>query len=419
MRNRIEIEYIFAREVLDSRGNPTVEVEVETNKGHVAKAIVPSSGSTGNSDAVELRDNDKKRYNGKGVQNAVNNVNKIISKELIGMNVLDQLTIDNYLKYIDGTKNKASLGANAILGVSMAVARVAAKSLNIPLYMYIGGISGTTIPYPMMSMISGGRHSDNNINIQEFMIVPRNIELFSDRLRMCTEVYSALKNILQEDGIRTGVGDKGGFCPNIREDLEALDYLMRAIDKAGYENNFAIAIDVAASEMYKDGKYKFWKREKEYTAEELIDIYKDIYSRYPILAIEDGLAENDWDGWKKLTEELGDKIHLVGDSLFATNTERLMKGIKNKTSNSILIKPNQIGTVSETIDTIKMAKANGYMPIMAGNSGDSEDSFIADFSVALNMKYIKTGAPVRSECTSKYNQLLRIEEKLISVQWGH
>lgn len=415
MKRYIEIESVFAREVLDSRGNPTIEVEVETNLHGCGKAIVPSGASTGSNEAIELRDKDKKRYNGKGVLEAVNNVNNIISKELIGLNALDQVKIDNYMNYMDGTANKASLGANAILGVSMAVARAAADSLKIPLYMYIGGISGTTIPYPMMNILNGGKHADNNVNIQEFMIVPKEVELFSERLRMCTEVYHQLKEILKSEGLSTAVGDEGGFAPNLRGDLDAIEYIMRAIEKAGYLDKFNISLDVAATEMYKYGKYSFWKTGEIMTTDELINFYSDIVKKYPILSIEDGLAEDDWDGWKKLTNELGERVYLVGDDLFTTNTGRLMKGIEKETANSILIKPNQIGTITETIEAIKLAKANGYMPIMSHRSGETEDSFISDFAVALNMRYIKTGAPSRSERIAKYNQLLRIEEELLNV----
>lgn len=397
MDNRILIENVYAREVLNSKGNPAIEVEIKTNKGKNAKAIVASDDTESES-----------------IQNAINNVNKVIANELKGINVLEQLTLDNYLNYLDGTSNKSSLGKNSILGVSMAVARVAAKSLNIPLFTYIGGISGTSIPYPMISMISGGKHSDNNIDIQDFMVVPRNIDNFSDRLRMCTEVYYELKSILKEDGIRTNTGDMGSFCPIIRSDMEALDFLMRAINKAGYEENFAVAIDVSANDLYKDGKYVFCKREEEYSSDALIKMYSNLVNRYPIIAIIDGLAKEDLEGWKKFTNELGSKAHLVGGDLFSTNPDKLIKGVKDRVANSILIKPNQIGTVSETIDVIKMAKANGYMPIISCCNGDSEDSFLADFAVALNMKYIRAGAPVRSEHVAKYNQLLRIEEKLVN-----
>lgn len=415
MKRYIEIESVFAREVLDSRGNPTIEVEVETERHGCGKAIVPSGASTGSNESLELRDNDKKRYNGKGVLEAVNNVNNLIAKEIVGMNVLEQVKIDDYMNYMDGTKSKSSLGANSILGVSMAVARAAADSLKIPLYMYLGGVSGTTIPYPMMNILNGGKHADNNVNIQEFMIVPKEVESFAERLRMCAEVYRELKNILKSEGLSTGVGDEGGFAPNLKSDVEAIEYIMRAIEKAKYADKFNIALDVAATEMYKDGKYSFWKTGDTLTTDELIDFYRDIVNKYPILSIEDGLAEDDWEGWRKLTNELGEKVYLVGDDLFTTNTDRLIKGIEQEAANSILIKPNQIGTVTETIETVKMAKANGYMPIMSHRSGETEDSFIADFAVALNIRYIKAGAPSRSERIAKYNQLLRIEEEVTNA----
>lgn len=415
MINRIEIESVFAREVLDSRGNPTVEVEVMTEKNGCGRAIVPSGASTGSNEAVELRDNDKKRYGGKGVLEAVNNVNKVIGKEIIGMNVLEQMKIDNFLNYMDGTKNKSSLGANSILGVSMAVSRAAADSLGIPLYMYLGGVSGSHIPIPMMNILNGGKHSDNNVNIQEFMIVPKGVDMFSERLRMCVIVYKELKKILQKDGLSTGVGDEGGFAPNLKSDEDAILYIMRAIENAGYLENFSIALDVAASEMYKNGKYEFWKTGEIKDTDEMIEYYGKLISKYPIISIEDGLSEEDWGGWRKLTNELGERVYLVGDDLFTTNAERLMKGIKEKTANSILIKPNQIGTVTETIETVKLAKANGYVPIMSHRSGETEDTFIADFATGLNLKYIKTGAPCRSERVAKYNELLRIEENFRSV----
>ncbi len=412
MRKHIEIESVYAREVLDSRGNPTVEVEVMTTENGVGRAIVSSGASTGSNESIELRDKDKKRYNGKGVLNAVNNVNNIISREIIGLNVLEQEKIDAYMNYMDGTSNKSSLGANAILGVSMAVAKAASNSLKIPLYMYLGGISGTSIPTPMMNILNGGKHADNNINIQEFMIVPKGVELFSDKLRMCAEVYSNLKNILKKDGLATGVGDEGGFSPNLKNDIEAIEYIMKAIEESGYLENFDLALDVASSEMYENGKYSFWKTGEIYSDDELVDFYKELVKKYPIISIEDGLHEEDWNGWRKLTNELGEKVFLVGDDLFTTNVERLEKGITEKIANSILIKPNQIGTVFETIETIKLAQANGYLPIMSHRSGETEDTFIADFAVGLNLKYIKTGAPCRSERVAKYNELLRIEEEV-------
>lgn len=412
MRKNIEIESVYAREVLDSRGNPTVEVEVMTTENGVGRAIVPSGASTGSNESIELRDKDKRRYNGKGVLNAVNNVNNIISREIVGLNVLEQEKIDAYMNYMDGTSNKSSLGANAILGVSMAVAKAASNSLKIPLYMYLGGISGTSIPTPMMNILNGGKHADNNINIQEFMIVPKGVELFSDKLRMCAEVYSNLKNILKKDGLATGVGDEGGFSPNLKNDIEAIEYIMKAIEESGYLENFDLALDVASSEMYENGKYSFWKTGEIYSDDELVDFYKELVKKYPIISIEDGLHEEDWSGWRKLTNELSEKVFLVGDDLFTTNVERLEKGITEKIANSILIKPNQIGTVSETIETIKLAQANGYLPIMSHRSGETEDTFIADFAVGLNLKYIKTGAPCRSERVAKYNELLRIEEEV-------
>lgn len=413
MKRYSEIEYVYAREVLDSRGRPTVEVEVITDEGACGRAIVPSGASTGKFEALELRDKDEKRFNGNGVLKAINNVNIDIAEEVIGLNVYEQAKIDEVMIELDGTEDKSKLGANAILGVSMAVANAAANNLDIPLYMYLGGISGRNMPYPMMNILNGGRHADNNINIQEFMIVPQNVDLFSDRIRLCTEVYASLKNILKKRNLLTGVGDEGGFSPNLENDEEALALIVEAIENSGYKENFGIALDVAASEMY-DGKelYNFWKTGDDKTTDEMIKYYADLINKYPIISIEDGLAEEDFEGWKKLTKELDDKIMLVGDDLFTTNTKRLEKGITEKMANSILIKPNQIGTVTETINAIRMAKSNGYIPIMSHRSGETEDTFIADFSVALNMKYIKTGAPCRSERVAKYNQLLRIEEDL-------
>lgn len=416
MKKHIEIENIFAKEVLDSRGNPTVEVEAFTENGGYGRAIVPSGASTGTSEAIELRDQDKKRYNGKGVLNAVNNVNNIISSELIGMNVLEQNAIDGYMNYMDGTKNKSSLGANAILAVSMAVAKAASTSLKIPLYMYLGGIFGNTLPTPLMNILNGGKHSDNNINIQEFMIVPKNVELFSEKLRMCVEVYNALKLILKENGLSTGVGDEGGFAPNLKSDAEAIEYILKAIEIAGYADKFDLALDVAASEMYENGKYKFWKTGESFTSSELINFYEDLVNKFPIILIEDGLYEEDWEGWQSITNKLGKKIFLVGDDLFTTNTKRLQKGIDEKTANSILIKPNQIGTVTETMEAIKLAKEAGYIPIMSHRSGETEDTFIADFAVGMNLKYIKTGAPCRSERVAKYNRLLRIESEIKKIE---
>lgn len=409
------IKNIYAREILDSTGHPTIEVELETEKGDVTRATVPSGISNNKKEELTIKDNDVKRYNGNGMLKAIHNINTTLKKELCGMNVLNQKIIDEYMIYLDGTKSKSSFGINSILGISMAVARAGAKSLNMPLYQYIGGISGSSIPTPMMSIINGGCLADNNIDIESFMIVPRKAENFAEKMRMCVEVYNALKNILQEDGIRTGIGDEGGFCPNIRDDWECLDYLMRAISKAGYEENFAIAIDVSASQMYENGKYVFKKRNEEYLADKLIEIYKNLVDRYPIIAIEDGLAKDDIEGWTKLTNELGNKIHLVGNNFFETNMNKLLDGIKLRVANSLTVDLNQVGTISEAIEVIKMAKANGYMPIMAHHYGETEDSFIADFAVALNLKYIKCGAPVRGENVAKYNQLLRIEENISSI----
>lgn len=368
----------------------------------------------GKYEALEMRDGDNSRYYGNGVLRAVDNVNNVIAKSIIGNNIFEQTKIDEIMINLDGTENKSKLGANAILGVSMAVASVACKCLGIPLHTYLGGISGSNLPYPMMNILNGGKHADNNVNIQEFMIVPQNIDMFSERLRMCSEVYITLKDILKKNNLLTGVGDEGGFSPNLKNDEEALELIVEAIESAGYKENFGIALDVASSEMYsQDGKYVFWKINEEKTTEDLIEYYSNLISKYPIISIEDGLSEEDWEGWRKLTRKLDDKIMLVGDDLFTTNTIRLQKGIEQKVANSILIKPNQIGTITETIDTIKMAKTNGYTPIMSHRSGETEDTFIADFAVALNIKYIKTGAPCRSERVAKYNQLLRIEEELI------
>lgn len=410
----VTIENVMAREVLDSRGKPTVEVEVVTEFGDIGRAIVPSGASTGEAEAIELRDKDETRYNGNGVKKAVNNVNEIIAEKLIGVNVYDQKEIDRLMIKLDGTDNKSKLGANAILGVSMATACAAANSLEIPLAMYLGGISGSSIPCPMMNILNGGQHADNNVNIQEFMIVPNGIKSFGEKVRACSEIYYALKKILKDEELLSGVGDEGGFAPNLKNDEEALEFLNNAIKKADYDGKVMISIDVAASEMYDKKKkmYEFWKTGEKKTAREMITYYKELIEKYPIFSIEDGLAEEDWDGWKLMTDELGKKIYLVGDDLFVTNVKRLKYGIENKIANSILIKPNQIGTVSETIETVKEAKANGYLPIISHRSGETEDTFIADLSVGLNVKYIKTGAPVRGERTAKYNQLLRLNEMI-------
>ncbi|MBQ9267504.1 MAG: phosphopyruvate hydratase [Clostridia bacterium] len=412
MKKYVEIEYVHAREVLDSRGNPTVEVEVHTEEGDVGRAIVPSGASTGKYEAKEIRDGDKNRYNGKGVLNAVSNVNSVIAQELEGLNVLNQTEIDETLLDLDGTENKAKLGANAILGVSIASAKAAACNLQIPLFQHLGGISGRNIPSPMVNILNGGRHSDNNVNIQEFMIVPTGIDYFSERLRMCTEVYWKLKSILKENHYATSVGDEGGFAPNLEKDEEALALIMQAIEECGYQDHFGLALDVAASEMYEDGEYHFWKTGNTKTTEEMINYYEELIEKYPIISIEDGLGEEDWDGWQDMTRRLGDKVQLVGDDLFTTNVNRLIKGIDCKAANSILIKPNQIGTITETIDAIRIGKSHGYSAIISHRSGDTEDPFIADLAVGLNAKYIKAGAPTRSERTAKYNRLLRIEEMM-------
>lgn len=412
MNRFVGIDSIKAREVLDSRGKPTVEVEVITEYGDFGRAIVPSGASTGKAEALELRDNDANRYNGNGVKEAVKNVNEIISTKLIGENVLDQIKLDKIMIDLDGTNNKSKLGANATLGVSMAIANAGADNLGIPLAVYLGGISASTIPCPMMNILNGGKHADNNVNIQEFMIVPNGITSISEQLRACSEVYYELKNILKKEKLSTGVGDEGGFAPNLKNDEIALEFVNEAINNAGYKGKIKISLDVAASEMYNEEKniYEFWKTGEKKDSSKMIEFYKSLIEKFPIFSIEDGLAEDDWDGWKELTKELSKKVYLVGDDLFVTNVKRLEQGIKNKVANSILIKPNQIGTITETIETIKKAKSNGYMPIVSHRSGETEDTFIADLSVGLNIKYIKTGAPTRGERTAKYNQLLRLSE---------
>ena len=407
---------VYAREVLDSRGNPTVEVEVWTEDGAFGRAIVPSGASTGMFEAVELRDNDKSRFLGKGVSNAVNNVNDIIADEIIGMEVYDQIGIDAMLIEIDGTHNKGKLGANAILGVSMAVARAASDELGIPLYQYIGGVNAKTLPVPMMNILNGGEHADNNVDIQEFMVMPVGAENFKEALRMGTEIFHSLKAVLKSKGLNTAVGDEGGFAPNLSSNEEALATIVEAIEKAGYKpgEDVRLALDVAASEMYDEEEktYTLKGEGKVLTVDEMIDYYAYLVEKYPIISIEDGLAEDDWDGWKKLTERLGKKIQLVGDDLFVTNTERLQKGIDLGIANSILIKLNQIGTITETLDAIELAKVNGMTAVVSHRSGETEDSTIADLAVATNAGQIKTGAPSRTDRVAKYNQLLRIEDGL-------
>lgn len=407
---------IYAREVLDSRGNPTVEVEAWTENGGFGRAIVPSGASTGVFEAVELRDGDKSRYLGKGVINAVDNVNNIIADELIGMEVFDQIAIDQILIGLDGTPNKAKLGANATLGVSMALARAAADELGMPLYQYIGGINAKTLPVPMMNILNGGAHADNNVDIQEFMVMPVGAKSFKQALRMGTEIFHSLKSVLKSKGLNTAVGDEGGFAPNLSSNEEALSTIVTAIEKAGYKpgEDIMLAVDVAASEMYdeENKSYNLKGEGRVLTVEELVDFYVDMVNKYPIISIEDGLAEDDWDGWKLLTEKLGNKIQLVGDDLFVTNTERLAKGIELGVANSILIKLNQIGTITETLDAIEMAKVNGMTAVISHRSGETEDSTIADLAVATNAGQIKTGAPSRTDRVAKYNQLLRIEDGL-------
>ena len=404
---------LYAREVLDSRANPTIEVEVITDEGGFGRAMVPSGASTGQFEAVELRDGED-RYLGKGVLNAVDNVNTVIAEELIGWDVFDQVGIDNFMIELDGTHNKAKLGANAILGVSLAVARAAADELGMPLYEYIGGFNGKTLPVPMMNILNGGEHADNNVDIQEFMIMPVGAETFAQALQMGAEIFHNLRKVLQDKGHATGVGDEGGFAPNLSSNEEALETIVAAIEKAGYKagDDVRIALDVASSEMYEDGKYNFKGEGVIRTREEMVAWYEELTDKYPIISIEDGLDEEDWDGWKLLTDKLGKKVQLVGDDLFVTNTERLEKGIELGVANSILIKVNQIGTLTETLDAIEMAKKAGYTAVISHRSGETEDTTIADIAVALNAGQIKTGAPSRTDRVAKYNQLLRIEDFL-------
>lgn len=421
MKNYIEITDVVARQVLDSRGNPTVEVEVVVENECVGRAAVPSGASTGSFEAVELRDGDKSKYLGKSVEKAVNNVNTEIKNLVVGMNALNQAEIDEAMIKLDGTHNKGRLGANAILGVSIAVAKAAAKYLGLPLYNYVGGVNATVLPVPMMNILNGGKHADNSVNIQEFMIMPVGAKTFAEALRMSAEVFHNLKSVLKEKGYATSVGDEGGFAPNLKHDEEALQSIVEAIEKAGYKpgKDFCIAIDAAATEMYdeakkigEEGKYYFWKTGEKFTQDEMIDFWEKMAEKYPIISLEDGLAEEDWEGWQKMTARLGKKIQLVGDDLFVTNTERLKKGIDLGVTNSILIKLNQIGTLTETLNAIQMANRAGYTAVVSHRSGETEDTTIADLSVALNAGQIKTGAPSRTDRVAKYNQLLRIEEEL-------
>ena len=412
----LEIIRVKGREVLDSRGNPTVEVEVELTNGVVASAIVPSGASTGIHEALELRDGDKERYLGKGVTKAVENIEKIAA-EIIGMNPLDQRMIDETMIGLDDTENKTNLGANAMLGVSMAVARAAAKSLDLPLYRYIGGLRSNILPVPMCNILNGGQHADNTVDIQEFMVMPVGADSFKEGLRMVAEVFHSLKKLLKGMKLATGVGDEGGFAPNLANDEEALQVIMAAIEQAGYVpgKDIVLALDVAASELYdkETELYEFEKSgAKSKTRVEMVEYYKYLVSKYPIFSIEDGMAEDDWEGWALMTEELGDKIQIVGDDLFVTNADRLCEGIERGVANAILIKLNQIGTLTETLDTIELAHRNGYETVISHRSGESEDTFIADLAVAVNAGQIKTGSLCRSERIAKYNQLLRIEEEL-------
>ena len=410
----MKIKHVKGFEVLDSRGNPTVAAKVICENGAEGFAISPSGASTGMYEAHELRDGDRSRYMGKGVKKAVENINGEISSLLCGKCVFDQKGIDNSLIKLDGTENKSRLGANATLAVSLAVSYAAAKCKNMPLYKYLGGVNATVLPRPMMNILNGGAHAANNIDIQEFMIIPQSAESFAGGLRICSEIYHNLGKILKDGGLASGVGDEGGFAPNLESDEAALDLILQAIEKAGYSGKIKIALDVASSEWYKDGKYIMPKRDKTVTAEQLIEYYGELTSKYPIISIEDGLSENDWDGWKILTEKLGDKIQLVGDDLFVTNPKRLQMGFEKKVGNAVLVKPNQIGTLTETLEVIKAAASHGYAAVISHRSGESEDTTIADIAVATNAGQIKTGAPCRTDRTAKYNRLLMIEKEITS-----
>lgn len=422
MKDYLGIEKVTALEVLDSRGNPTVQVEVVTEGGFSGLAIVPSGASTGSFEAVELRDTDYERYMGKGVTDAVNNVNTKIAKKLIGMNVYDQRKIDNFLIKLDGTPNKSNLGANSILGISLACAKAACNSLGSPLYSYIGGVNSHVLPTPMMNILNGGKHSDNNLSVQEFMIVPSGGKNFAEKLEMGVTVYQNLKKLLKSKKLSTAVGDEGGFAPNLQSTEEALDLIVEAIKKSNYKlyKDVSIALDVAATEMYDEAKkqnkdgYLFWKTGEYKTKDEMIDYLCELTNKYPIVSIEDGLAEEDWESWKVLTQKVGNKVQLVGDDLFVTNVARLKKGLDLNVANSILIKPNQIGTLTETLDAIELAKSHGYKAIISHRSGETEDTTIADLAVATNIGQIKSGAPCRTDRVAKYNRLLNIEHELNS-----
>ena len=423
MKDYLEIESVRALEVLDSRGNPTVQVEVVTEGGFSGVAMVPSGASTGSFEAVELRDGDKERYLGKGVLKAVKNVNEVISKAIEGMNVYEQAKIDATMIKLDGTENKGKLGANAMLGVSLAVAKAAAASLGMSLYNYIGGVNAKELPVPMMNIMNGGKHADSSLSVQEFMIMPVGAKTFSECMRMGVEVYHNLKKVLKSKGYSTGVGDEGGFAPNLGSEEEAVELIIEAIKQAGYKpgEDVCLALDVAATEMFDEAKkigkdgYYFWKTDEFKTKDQMIDFIVELAEKYPIISIEDGLAEEDWESWKKLTERIGSKVQLVGDDLFVTNMKRLQKGIDNNTANSILIKLNQIGTLTETLDAIELAKRNGYTAVVSHRSGETEDTTLADVAVATNAGQIKTGAPCRTDRVAKYNRLLNIEAELGDV----
>ncbi len=421
MKDYIAIEDIIAREILDSRGNPTVEVEVYVEGGVVGRASVPSGASTGAFEACELRDGDNDRYMGKGTLKAVENVNTEIAEAICGYNVLDQVAIDREMIALDGTENKSRLGANAILGVSLAVAKAAAECMGMSLYQYIGGVNSKVLPVPMMNIINGGKHADNSVSCQEFMIMPVGASSFREALRWCAQVFHTLKSVLKKKGYSTAVGDEGGFAPDLGSDEEAVQVIVEAIKEAGFRpyDDFRIALDPASTEMYdeakkkgEEGKYYFWKQDKMLTADEMVDFWADWVEKYPIISIEDGMAEEDWEGWDKLTKRIGDKVQLVGDDLFVTNTKRLKKGIGLGVANSILIKVNQIGTLTETLEAIETANRAGYTAVTSHRSGETEDTTIADIAVATNSGQIKTGAPSRTDRVAKYNQLLRIEEEL-------
>lgn len=424
MREKLEISKIAAMEVLDSRGNPTIQVEVITETGFIGKALIPSGASTGAFEAVELRDGDKTRYSGKGVLKAVQNVNEIIAPEIIGMDVYNQPAIDKKLINLDGSSNKGKLGANATLGVSLAVAKAAAATLGLELYQYIGGVNGKTLPVPMMNILNGGKHADNTISSQEFMIMPVGAPDFTEGLRWCVEIYNALKSILKSKKLPTAVGDEGGFAPNLSNDEEALELIIQAIKEAGFKPgiDIALATDIAATEMYeeakrigKEGCYYFWKTDELKTADEMIDWIVTLTEKYPLISVEDGLAEEDWENWKKLTDRIGNKVQLVGDDLFVTNIKRLEKGLDLNVANSILIKPNQIGTLTETLDAIELAKKSGYTAVVSHRSGETEDTTLADIAVATNAGQIKTGAPCRTDRIAKYNRLLNIENDIKEI----